>query len=99
MLLFRKQDVVCDALKYLKEGNTKHREQIQKQIPFSHFQPRRLSLLGPILTLDMSLRPRSIRGRGFLSRMPASYGDTMAGLTKRRNMALPTAPMLFCGNR
>lgn len=51
------------------------------------------------LTLDMSLRPRSILGRGFLSKMPASYGDTMAGLTKRRNMALPTAPMLFCGNR
>lgn len=23
----------------------------------------------------------------------------MAGLTKRRNMALPTAPMLFCGKR
>lgn len=51
------------------------------------------------LTLDMSLRPRSIRGGGFLSKMPASYGETMAGLMKRRNMALPTAPMLFCGKR
>lgn len=51
------------------------------------------------LTLDMSLRPRSIRGGGFLSRMPASYGDTIAGLIKRKNMALPTAPILFWGNR
>lgn len=40
-----------------------------------------------------------MRGGGFLSRMPASYGDTMAGLMKRRNMALPTAPMLFWGKR
>lgn len=47
------------------------------------------------LTLDMSLRPRSMRGGGFLSRMPASYGDTIAGLMKRKNMALPTAPILF----
>lgn len=51
------------------------------------------------LTLDMSLRPRSMRGGGFLSRMPASYGDTIAGLMKRKNMALPTAPILFWGNR
>lgn len=51
------------------------------------------------LTLDMSLRPRSMRGGGFLSRMPASYGDTIAGLIKRKNMALPTAPILFWGNR
>lgn len=50
-------------------------------------------------TFDMSLSPRSMRGGGFLSRMPASYGDTMAGLMKRRNMALPTAPMLFWGKR
>ncbi len=47
------------------------------------------------LTFDMSLRPRSMRGGGFLSRMPASYGDTIAGLMKRKNMALPTAPILF----
>lgn len=55
--------------------------------------------LAKSLTLDMSLRPRSIRGGGFLSKMPASYGETMAGLMKRKNMALPTAPMLFWGKR
>lgn len=67
--------------------------------PRSRQNTRQGQLKGCGFTLDMSLRPRSMRGGGFLSRMPASYGDTMAGLMKRRNMALPTAPMLFWGKR
>lgn len=50
-------------------------------------------------TFDISLRPRSILGGGFFSRIPASYGETIAGLINRKNMALPTAPILFWGNR
>lgn len=93
MLFLGKENMICNTLEYLWKKEKQQWLATTWMIILQHMH------LDKCLTLDISLRPRSIRGGGFLSKMPASYGETMAGLMNRRNMALPTAPMLFWGNR